>query len=93
MPRPTRLSPRDRVADWPNVPSDDPSAEVARLFATRLRSAMGERSLRSAGAETGVDHSTIQAVLQGRAWPDLDTISRLENGLHADLWPGRPFAD
>jgi hypothetical protein len=92
MPRPTRLSPRDRVADWPDEPSDDPSTEVARLLAGRLRAAMGERSLRAAGAETGVDHSTIQAILQGRAWPDLDTISRLENGLRADLWPGRPLA-
>jgi len=91
MPRPTRLSPRDRVADWPDTASDDPSAEVARLFARNLRAAMGQRSLRSAGAETGVDHSTIQAILQGRAWPDLDTISRLETGLESDLWPGRPL--
>ena len=92
MPRPSRPAPRDRVADWPEVPSGDPSTEVARRFAIGLRAAMGESSLRAAGAETGVDHSTIQAILQGRAWPDLDTISRLENGLGADLWPGRPSA-
>jgi hypothetical protein len=92
MPRPSRLSPRDRVADWPDTASTDPSAEAARLFARNLRAAMGERSLRAAGADTGVDHSTIQAILQGRAWPDLDTMSRLENGLGADLWPRRTEA-
>ena len=92
MPRPSRLSPRERVADWPEVPSEDRSTEVARRFAIALRAAMGERSLRAAGADTGVDHSTIQAILQGRAWPDLDTIARLENGMGVDLWPGRPSA-
>jgi transcriptional regulator with XRE-family HTH domain len=86
------MSPRERVSDWPDVASDDPSAEVARALAVRLRAAIGERSLRAAGADTGVDHSTIQAILQGRAWPDLDTIARLERGLGADLWPGRPVA-
>ena len=92
MPRPTRLSPRDRVADWPETRSADSSTEVARQLARNLRAAMGERSLRAAGVDTGVDHSTIQAILQGRAWPDLDTISRLETGLESDLWPGRPLS-
>jgi len=80
------------VAGWPEVASEDASTEVARRLAIALRAAMGERSLRAAGADTGVDHSTIQAILQGRAWPDLDTIARLENGLDVDLWPGRPSA-
>jgi len=92
MPRPSRPSPRERVAGWPEVASEDASTEVARRLAIALRAAMGERSLRAAGADTGVDHSTIQAILQGRAWPDLDTIARLENGLNVDLWPGRPSA-
>lgn len=36
-----------------------------------------------------MDHSTILAILQGRTWPDLYTVARLEQGLEADLWPGR----
>jgi hypothetical protein len=48
---------------------------------------MGGRTLRAAGEHAGVDHSTIQAILQGRTWADLDTISRLEYGFDAALWP------
>jgi len=89
MPRPTRLSPRDHVTDWPESPASDPVAEVARQFAVNLRSAIGATSLRETGTSVGVDHSTILAILQGRSWPDLATIAKLEGGLGIDLWPGR----
>jgi len=69
--------------------SVDPIGEVARQFALNLRRAIGDRSLRAAAQATGVDHSTIQAILQGRTWPDLFTMAKLENGLEIDLWPGR----
>lgn len=61
---------------------------MARQFVLNLQAAMGEMSLRAAGATTGVDHSSIQGILQGRTWPDLDTIAKLERGLGATLWPG-----
>ena len=89
MPRPARLSPRDHVDDWPDSAAVDPVAEVARLFAVNLRAAIGDTSLRETGAAVGVDHSTILAILQGRSWPDLATIAKLEGGLGVDLWPGR----
>lgn len=69
--------------------SKDPVGEVARRFALNLRDAIGDRSLRAASEATGVDHTTIQAILQGRTWPDLYTLAKLEQGLDADLWPGR----
>jgi transcriptional regulator with XRE-family HTH domain len=50
--------------------------------------AMDGQSLRATKALTGVDHTTISAILQGKVWPDLQTISRLEAGLGTDLWPG-----
>ena len=64
-------------------------AEVARLFAENVRVAIGSRSLREVAALTGVNHTSIGDVLNGRTWPDLATIARLEAGLAADLWPGR----
>ncbi|WP_108250378.1 helix-turn-helix domain-containing protein [Planctomonas deserti] len=88
MPRPTRTPPLARTESWPNVPSPDPSGEVARRFALNLRSALGAKSLRAAADVTGVDHSTIQAILQGRVWPDLETIAKLERGFGVVLWPG-----
>lgn len=77
------------MEDWPHVVSLDPIGEVARLFAENLREAIGDRSIRAAANDAGVDHSTIMAVLQGRTWPDLATIARLELGFGVDLWPGR----
>jgi transcriptional regulator with XRE-family HTH domain len=50
---------------------------------------IGTRSIRSVAEVTGVDHTTLLGLLRGRSWPDLVTIARLEQGLAADLWPGR----
>jgi transcriptional regulator with XRE-family HTH domain len=88
MPRPTRTPPRSRTPDWPSVPAVDRSGEVARLFALNVKAAIGERSLRAAADVTGVDHSTILSILQGRVWPDLETIAKLEAGFGVVLWPG-----
>ena len=71
------------------MPAADPIGEVARQLAVNLRAAIGSRSLRAAAEAAGVDHSTIMAILQGRTWPDLYTLARLEQGLEADLWPER----
>ncbi len=92
MPRPVRLQPRDLVTGWPDTPGADPIGEVARLFAQNLRNALGDRSVRAAARDAGVDHTTILAVLDGRTWPDLATIAKLELGFGADLWPGRSRA-
>lgn len=72
---------------WPEVASDDPSVEVARLLAVSLREAIGSGSLRAMSRQTGVDHTTIGAILNGAVWPDLQTIARLEAGLGVALWP------
>jgi len=69
--------------------SVDPIGEVARQFALNLRGAIGERSVRDAARSAGVNHVTIQLILKGQRWPDLETIAKLERGLGVDLWPGR----
>lgn len=93
MSRPARLSPREVAVGWPSVESVDPVGEVARLFAKNVLDAIGDRSVRAVAKEIGVDHTTILALLSGRAWPDLATIAKLELGLDVDLWPGRPKRD
>jgi transcriptional regulator with XRE-family HTH domain len=62
---------------------------VARRLVANLEREIGDRSIRSVADTTGVDHSTLLGLLRGRSWPDLVTIARLEQGLAADLWPGR----
>ena len=89
MSRPSRSQPRERAPGWPDVPAVEPVAEVARRFAENVREAIGDRSIRAAARAAGVDHATIIAVLQGRVWPDLETIAKLELGFGRDLWPGR----
>jgi len=69
--------------------SEDPVGEVARRFAENLRIAIGEQSVRAVAQKSEVAHVTILAILDGRVWPDMFTISKLERGLDVDLWPGR----
>lgn len=90
MGRPMRALPVELAdAPWPEVPSEDPFGEVARKFVVNLRVAMAGRSLRAVAADAGLGHVTLQRVLAGQAWPDLQTIARLEEGLDAELWPRR----
>ena len=77
------------MVGWPDVPLAGAVGEVARRFAVNVQTAIGERSVRAAARDAGLDHTTLLSVLHGRSWPDLATVARLENGLGIDLWPGR----
>lgn len=83
-----RESPFELTESWPDSPSPDPAGETARRLAVNLRSAIGERSLRSVANAAGIDEATLRKVLSGAAWPDLRTIARLESALSASLYPG-----
>lgn len=88
MAKDPRAQPRELAgAPWPELPSADPLGEVARQFVVNLRRAIGERSVRSVAAAAGMSHGTLLNVLNGRVWPDLYTIARLEATLQAGLWP------
>jgi len=92
MARPRRLPPRAHVTSgyWPLAQLDgDAAAEAAQEFVVRLAAATEELSLRGVERLTGVDHTTVSRVLSGDTWPDMATVAHLENGLGADLWPGR----
>ncbi|WEO77827.1 helix-turn-helix transcriptional regulator [Cryobacterium sp. SO2] len=88
MSRTMRLKPNELVAAWPDGPASDAIGEVARVFAANLRAAIGARSIRSAAEACGMNHATLIGILEGRAWPDMETIAKLERGLDAALWPG-----
>lgn len=88
MARPFRARPCDLTPSWPDAQSDSNVGEVARLFALNLRSAIGDRSLRTAAVACDLSHVTVASILAGRNWPDLETIAKLEEGLGTRLWPG-----
>jgi lambda repressor-like predicted transcriptional regulator len=81
--RPFELTP----GPWPETPSPDPVAELARAFSLNLTAAIGGNSLRSVSRMTGVGHNTLASILAGKVWPDFSTIARLELGLEVPLWP------
>ena len=89
MSRSTRLKPNELVEAWPDGPAGTAVGEVARVFAGNLRRAMGEKSIRAVASACGMNHATLIGILEGRAWPDMETIAKLEHGLDAALWPGR----
>lgn len=73
---------------WPDGELDgsEPAA-YAQHVARRLRDAIGDRSLRSVAEEAGLQHTTVSDVLNGRTWPDMLTLVRLEQALDVKLWP------
>jgi transcriptional regulator with XRE-family HTH domain len=91
MARTARSLPVDAApSPWPDVAADDPYVEIARQFVVRVRAAMGERSIRSVAAQAGIHNTTLLNILNGRSWPDLATIARLEVALNADLYTSLP---
>ena len=89
MARSARARPQELTPSWPDEPSPNPIGEVARLFVLNLRAAIGERSLRAVADNCELHHATLLGILEGRTWPDLETLAKIERGLAADLWPGR----
>jgi DNA-binding phage protein len=88
MSRPARLLPVELCpAPWPEEPSDDVLADTVRRLALTLRAAVDGRSLREFAADADLDRITLQRLLDGRAWPDLLTIAKLEFALETTLWP------
>ena len=81
--RPFELAP----GPWPETPSPDPVAELARRFSINLAAAIGDASIRSVSRLTEVPHNTVAKILTGQVWPDFVTIARLELGLETALWP------
>lgn len=83
------------VADgtWPHavlVPDAPVSAHYGQAYARNLERAMVSTgySLRKLAELTGITHSTISRVLNGKVMPDLGTLARLEAAFGFQVWPG-----
>ncbi len=83
------------VADgnWPEVTltHDSPlSAHCGLLLAGNLNRTMRSRklSLRALADTACIAHSTVARVLNGDVLPDIGTLTRLEDALDHQLWPG-----
>lgn len=82
-----RKTPAQLVEAWPEGPSSDDDADVARQFAQNLRSAIASRSIRSVAKAATLDEKTLRDILAGQVWPDLRSIARLERALQMPLFP------
>ncbi|MFJ7629815.1 helix-turn-helix domain-containing protein [Streptomyces sp. NPDC097595] len=81
------------AGNWPHaaLAADAPvSAHYGQSLARNLERAMTSsgHTLRTLADATGVTHSTVSRVANGRVMPDLGTIARLEAAFGFQLWPG-----
>lgn len=95
MPKSPRHAPSELTDCWPDVTSPDTAGESARQLANNLRHVIDEErkvsnaSVRSIADDAGIDEGTIRNILSGARWPDLRTITLLEEALNTSLWPAR----
>ena len=85
--------PRDHARDpelWPEAVITDAAARVVQHIARALRAEIARRKLshRDVEAATGVSRMAIGPLVEGKSWPDVLTVVRLEQGLGCPLWPG-----
>ncbi|MFD4276191.1 helix-turn-helix domain-containing protein [Streptomyces cyaneofuscatus] len=96
MPRSSNdKQPRDYVVDgaWPHAalaPDAPVSAYYGQSLSRNLQRAMTSTgyTLRGLAEVTGINHSTVSRVLNGKVMPDLGTLARLEAAFGFQLWPG-----
>ena len=66
-----------------------PEAGLAKIIGERFQSALSARpqsSIAAVAAEAEVPAVVVQEFADGRRWPDLSTVSRLERALGIMLW-------
>lgn len=94
--RGVRGAPRDYLAAgaaWPDrsvQPGESVaiarSVSIAAGVSERLRAALDGKSVAGVARDADVARSTIYDLLAGGTWPDLVTVTKLEEALDADLW-------
>ena len=93
--QPDEEQPDEKWLDAPLDPNAPPEALLVQDIAKRLRKRVYEKLATSRGPKTiedlaenidGVSHQTIRNIIQGRFWPELATIARLERYFDRKLW-------
>ena len=90
-PKPRRPKPADYAAagTWPDGPLDPdapPEARLAQGVAQRLEDRLKNMTVYRAAQRSDLNAQTIHNILEGRTWPNLRTLARLEASLNACLW-------
>ena len=74
--------------DGPLVKKHPPEAVLAKHISTTFRNVCKFRGLstRQAAAVVKISQKAVHNLLNGRSWPDLTTIARVEGNLGIQLW-------
>ncbi|MCP3820389.1 helix-turn-helix domain-containing protein [Streptomyces sp. A3M-1-3] len=90
------VPPRQLARDPENWPEatipDHAQARVVQAIAQALTRQMTREGLglRAVAAHSGVNRQAVANLLAGSSWPDVATLSRLEDALGVGLYPGVP---
>ena len=91
MPQPrqhpiTYLAKNGSFPDGPFRPKTPPEVYLAAAVARRLKGGIRYNSIRSVAKKADLSPQTIINILNGKSWPDLRTIAKLENACNSWLW-------
>jgi hypothetical protein len=76
--------------NWPHGPlvADAPvAARYAQQIAVRLLAALGDRNRTEVADHADLSRSTLHDLTNGRTWPDIVSLAKLESVLVTRLWP------
>ena len=82
----TYLAKKSSFPDGPYRSEAPPEVYLAAALATRLNNKIGSESIRYVAKKAGLSPQTILNIRNGKSWPDLRTIARLETALNTRLW-------
>ena len=91
MPQPrqhpvTYLAKNGSFPDGPFRPKTPPEVYLAAALARRLKTDIRYNSIRSVAKKADLSPQTILNILNGKSWPDLRIIAKLENAFNSRLW-------
>lgn len=87
-----RKSPAELSPNWPDAASEDLAGEAARQIALVIRAETARHGVRGLAALAGVQHGTLISVSEGRSWPSVTLVVRLEHALGRSIWPTEHLA-
>lgn len=80
------LAKKGAFPQGPYRPETPPEVHLAAGLAQRLHTKIGDESVRYIAKRAGLSPQTVLNTLNGRSWPDLRTVAKLEIALNTRLW-------
>lgn len=88
-------APRDYIVSgtWPDgeLSVEEPAARYASYVAKELAAALEGANKAAVARDARLARTTLYAILDGRTWPDLLSLVRLEHATGRRLWPAKPL--